>query len=102
MWFWLILSLVLVIACIILGIHSFLSSRTLQRSMSSDPMHKGNIESQPLESRFPVLQQQDFSSVKIKLKSMEENSIQQAHQINELQKRIKALEEENSFKEANE
>src|SRR5678816_4456125 len=33
---------------------------------------------------------------------MEGNSVQQAHQINELQKRIKALEEENSFKEANE
>jgi chromosome segregation ATPase len=103
MWIWLILSLVLVIACIIFGIHSFLSSRTLQRSISSEPSRKrGNIERQNIEDDFPDLQQQDFSNLKIKLKSMEGNSVQQAHQINELQKRIKALEEENSFKEANE
>lgn len=103
MWIWLILSLVLVIACIIFGIHSFLSSRTLQRSISSEPRHRrGNIERQNIENDFPDLQQQDFSNLKIKLKSMEGNSVQQAHQINELQKRIIALEEENSFKEANE
>jgi len=102
MWIWLILSLVLVVACIIFGIHSFLSSRTLQRSISSEPMRKRhNIERQNIENGFPDLQQQDFSNLKIKLKSMEGNSVQQAHQINELQKRIKALEEENSFKEAN-
>ena len=29
MWIWLILSMVLVIACIIFGIHSFLSSRNI-------------------------------------------------------------------------
>ena len=102
MWIWLILSLVLVIACIIFGIHSFLSSRTLQRSISSEPMRRrGNIERR-IENDFPVLQQPDFSNLKIKLQSMEGHSAQQAQQLNELQKRIKMLEEENSFKEANE
>ncbi|MEP6596961.1 MAG: hypothetical protein ABJA71_13495 [Ginsengibacter sp.] len=103
MWIWLILSLVLVIACIIFGIYSFLSSRTMQRSISSGPIGKrANIERQSIENGYPVLQQQDFSNLKIKLKSMEGNSAQQAQQLSELQKRIKVLEEENSFKEANE
>src|SRR5215211_6487481 len=103
MWIWLTLSLLLVIACIIFGIHSFLSSRTLQRSMSTEPMRKkNNIEDQYTGRGFPDIHQQDFSNLKIKLKSIEENSASQAHQINELQKRIKALEEERTFKEADE
>src|SRR6476659_2735999 len=103
MWIWLILSLLLVIACIIFGIHSFLSSRTLQRSMSAEPMRKkNNIQDQYGTMGYPDIHQQDFSNLKIKLKSIEENSAAQAHQINELQKRIKTLEEESSFKEADE
>jgi len=104
MWIWLTLSLLLVIACIIFGIHSFLSSRTLQRSMSGEqPMRKkNNIQDQYSPGGFPDIHQQDFSNLKIKLKSIEENSVSQAHQINELQKRVKALEEESKFKEADE
>jgi chromosome segregation ATPase len=100
MWIWLMLSLLLVIACIIFGIHSFLSSRTLQRSMSNEPMRKkNNIQDQYTPTGYPDIHQQDFSNLKIKLKSIEENSVAQARQINELQKRIKTLEEEASSKE---
>jgi len=103
MWIWLILSLLLVIACIIFGIHSFLSSRTLQRSLSAEPVNKKiPIQSQFIETGLPVFQQQDFSNLKMKLKSIEGNSLQQAHQLNELQKRIEALEEGSNFKEDNE
>jgi chromosome segregation ATPase len=103
MWIWLILSLLLVIACIIFGIHSFLSSRTLQRSISVDqPNQKINFQRPLVEPGLPSLYQQEFSNVKIKLKSIEGNSIQHAHQLNELQKRIEALEASGSFKEDNE
>lgn len=96
MWIWLILSLLLVIACSIFGIHSFKRSRTLQKFISRDPEYKrGNAEARD-ESGFPVIQQQNFSNLKMKFKSIEENSVLQVHQLNTLQKRIEALEEGSS------
>ena len=99
MWIWLILSLLLVIACIIFGIHSFLSSRTLQRSISVEPVNKKIIQSQFVEPGFHVFQQQEFSSLKNKLKFIEGNSAQQTHQLNELLRRIEVLEEGSNFKD---
>ena len=102
MWIWLILSILLVIACIIFGIHSFLSSRSLQRSISSQSTYKKNTPRTYLDHDFPTLQQHDFSNLKIKLKAIEGNTIQYSHQLKELQKRIEALEDERSPKKQNE
>ena len=92
MWIWLIISMVLVIACIIFGIYSFISSRSLQKSISAQPEYKGNIQSHIIKNDLPVLQHQAILNLKIKLKSMEENSLLNVHQLNELQKRVEALE----------
>lgn len=93
MWIWLTLSLLLVIACVIFGIDSFRSSRTLQRSISREPAPgKNKMQSRITEDVFAGMPQQNFSSLKPKVTSTEENQASQIHQLNILQKRIEALE----------
>ncbi|MEO6330818.1 MAG: hypothetical protein ABIO55_17920 [Ginsengibacter sp.] len=93
MWIWLTISMVLVVACIIFGVYSFISSRTLHKSISAKPnLKNANIPPQLTRTIIPALQQPDVLSLKIKLKSIEENSLQNVHRLNELQKKVEALE----------
>jgi chromosome segregation ATPase len=92
MWIWLTISIVLVIGCIIFGIYSFISSRTLQRTISAEPDYKRNNMLSQYVTGPPLIQQQTISNLKIKLKSVEENAIANVYNLNELQKRVEALE----------
>ena len=92
MWIWLTISIVLVIGCIIFGIYSFISSRTLQRTISAEPDYKRNNMLSQYITGPPLIQQQTLSNLKIKLKSVEENAIANVYNLNELQKRVEALE----------
>lgn len=92
MWIWLSISMILVIACIIFGIYSFISSRTIQKSISNTRFKNNFQEFQFSGNTLPSLQEKDILNLKIKLKSIEENSALNSHQLNEVQKRIEILE----------
>ncbi|MEO6455974.1 MAG: hypothetical protein ABIN97_17970 [Ginsengibacter sp.] len=51
-----------------------------------------NIQPELIVKDSTVLQQRDLLSLKIKLKSMEENALLNVHQLNDIQKRVEALE----------
>jgi DNA repair exonuclease SbcCD ATPase subunit len=94
---WLSISMLLVIACIIFGVYSFIKSRSLQKSLSPELAYKNtsyndNILSYPPENDIPGLKKQTFANLTMKLKSIEENSLLSAQCLYELKKRIETLE----------
>lgn len=95
MWIWLTISMLLVIACIVFGIYSFISSRSIQRSISIGTIDiDDTVQPQVTANGFHILQQQAFAGLKLKLKSIEENSMLSMHHLNELQKKVEVLESE--------
>jgi chromosome segregation ATPase len=108
MWIWLTISLLLVIACIIFGIYSFIRSRSLQKTISAEPelKHSANknnkIQPDFIKNNLPGLKKQSFVNLKMKLKSIEENSLLSAQFIKGLKKRIESLEAAGNFNPANE
>lgn len=98
MWIYLTIAMLIVIGCIIFGIYCFISSRTVQKVISGQFKSVPGISKQS-EISFPVLhQQQNFSNLKTKLKSIEKNSVEQVYQLSRLEKRIETLEEEGILK----
>src|SRR4051812_19058192 len=100
MWIWLAISLLLVIACIIFGIYSFISSRTIQKSISPQPISKSNDMAPDLKANLPPLAKQAIVSSKIKM--IEAGSLVSSHHLDELQKRIEALESSTNLNLVNE
>ncbi len=97
MWIWLTISMLLVAACIIFGIYSLISSRTVKKIIFSTFNSSDVLKLAKIGTPF-LYQQQNFSNLKNKLKSMEQTSVDQVYQLNKLQKRIESLEGENSVK----
>ncbi len=97
---WLAISMLLVIACITFGIYSFRSTLTLQKAISAEPEYKNNsLHPVFVSDTLPVLEQQNDSHLKIILKSIEDNSLMNADRLNEIQKRIEALETAGNYGE---
>lgn len=98
MWIWFSISMLLVIACIIFGIYSFISSRTLQKSILPESKYKntgyqGNDLPFLISVNDPgILQKQTLVKLKTKLKAVEESSLLSVRYLEELKKRIEALE----------
>lgn len=103
MWIWLTISMLLVIGCIIFGISSFISSRTLQKSIAAEREYESNkIRSHVSTNGLPALKKQTVENLTVKLKSIEETSLLSAYNLNDLKKRIEVLESAGNFSVVNE
>lgn len=95
MWLWWIVSLIILAASIVFSLYIFYSSYKgtpikkkffLKRNLSDE----GNLSGE--ENFFPISKQQVISSLKLKLDSVEHNSILYNNELKKLQERIQALE----------
>jgi chromosome segregation ATPase len=103
MWIWLTISIVLVIAIAVFGIYSFKNSRALQKLILPETGHKSNtVQSLLIKNGFAGSQLQAILNLKANVKSLEKNYLLSTGHLNDLQKRIEALESGSNHDNINE
>lgn len=93
MWFWWIVSLVILIASIIFSLYIFYGGYKAT-SIKKEFQLKRNYNI--IRKAIPVTKQQVISSLKLKLQSVENNSLLYYNELKKLQQRIQALEKNKS------
>lgn len=89
MWLWWIVSLLILAASIVFALYIFYSSYKVT------PVKKDNVKEDSRVIKYiPITRQQIISSLKLKLESVEHNSILYNNELKKLQERIQILEKE--------
>lgn len=95
--------MLIVTACIIFGIYSFISSRKLHKSIADNSeFGSNNLQRHLKKNDFSVLNQQNMSDLKIIVKSIEDTSSLNTHYLSEIQNRLAALEAAGNYAKTDE